>query len=407
MKRIIKPPYIFSALAVGGLFLGVMNMQFSPPAPPLFANLDNFVLFAQEEVTIEKDVQISSGNIGSNDKIDIEKDVIINGNLFADKITIDKNTTVNGNASFNKLKLHKEAQILGTQTKPVQLPIANLPEIPDFKVGTQDFKFVGSNNTLVAGNYRNIILEKDSRLTLTGGIYNIRKLELKENSTLIFSAVATLNIQSKLKGQKRASILPGQNLKPTDLVINYLGIRPKNEKEEKEDDDDEINSLHDDKEKKEYKDRKSGRPIVFGKNSLLNFKLLAPKAAVHIGESTILRGQIAAKKVKIGKGTIVSRKEGFIQENVFEEAILEEDGSRFFVNELILNLKDEATFLDAQNIADQIDGRIVGFIKTTNVYQIEVLVNTPEELETKIQFIRQLNNPLIEGVFRNYIFNIS
>ncbi len=382
-------------------------MQFSPPAPPLFANLDNFVLFAQEEVTIEKDVQISSGNIGSNDKIDIEKDVIINGNLFADKITIDKNTTVNGNASFNKLKLHKEAQILGTQTKPVQLPIANLPEIPDFKVGTQDFKFVGSNNTLVAGNYRNIILEKDSRLTLTGGIYNIRKLELKENSTLIFSAVATLNIQSKLKGQKRASILPGQNLKPTDLVINYLGIRPKNEKEEKEDDDDEINSLHDDKEKKEYKDRKSGRPIVFGKNSLLNFKLLAPKAAVHIGESTILRGQIAAKKVKIGKGTIVSRKEGFIQENVFEEAILEEDGSRFFVNELILNLKDEATFLDAQNIADQIDGRIVGFIKTTNVYQIEVLVNTPEELETKIQFIRQLNNPLIEGVFRNYIFNIS
>jgi len=171
---------IFSGLVFNGnLFAG---------EEPLFDSLDNFVLFAQEEIKIEQGVQISSGDLGSNKEINIEKDAIINGNLFAHEITIDKNATVNGNASFNKLKLHKDSQILGTQTKPIQLPIANLPEIPEFTIGIQDFRFEGQNNALSSGNYRDIILEKDSRLTLEGGIYNLNKLELKENSTLIFNA---------------------------------------------------------------------------------------------------------------------------------------------------------------------------------------------------------------------------
>ncbi len=400
MKKIIKSPHILFALVTGGLFIGALNIQFNNQ--PLFNNLGSFALFAQEEVKLEKDVQISSGDVGSNREIDIQKDAIINGNLFADRITLDKNTRINGNISFNKLKIEKDAQILGTQTKPVQLPIANLPEIPDFKVGTQDFKFVGSNNTLIAGSYRNIILEKDSRLTLTGGIYNIRKLELKENSTLIFSAVATLNIQSKLKGQQHVSILPGQNLKPTDLVINYLGIRPKNEKEEKEDDDDEVNANMDDKEKKDHKAGKIGRPVVFGKDSFLNFKLLAPNASVDIGESTILRGQIAAKKVKIGKGTVVSREEVFEKESD-PAKVVEDQGLKFIVNEIIVLFEDAATQNDIQQVADLVDGVIAGFVTTPKIVKIEVKTTTAQELNNKIQAIKDLNSPLITEVVQNLV----
>ena len=288
LKKRIKGNYhyIVSALAV----VGIAFVAFNSTNSSLFNNLDQFILFAQEEIKLEQGIQISSGDLGSNDKIDIEKDAIINGNLFADTISIDKNTTINGNASFNKIKIHKEAKILGTQTKPVQLPIANLPEIPEFQIGTQDFKFEGENNALITGNYRDIVLEKNSRLILSGGVYNLRKLELKDGAVLIFNASATLNIQFKLKGQKHVSILPGQNnIKPDDLIINYLGIRAKQEKEIKEDDDNEIESEMDDKEKKELKDWKIGRPVVFGKNSFLNFKLLAPKASVHIGEDSTIR----------------------------------------------------------------------------------------------------------------------
>ncbi len=222
------------------------------------------------------------------------------------------------------------------------------------------------------------------------------------------SGTGALNTMFKLRRHNHVFILPGANVIFDSLQINYLGLQDKRKWKLHEDDDKEIDEeFDDDDERKKNGKRKVRRPIIFGKESFLNFKILAPKASITIGQNTILRGQIVARKIKVGKGAVVSREETFEKENDFEEAILEEDGSRFFVNELIVNFKDEATFLDAQNIASQIDGRIIGFIKTTNVYQIEVLVNTSEDLEAKIQFIRQLNNPLIEDVFRNYIFNIS
>ena len=398
----VRPHHIISVLAFGGIVLAAVNFN----SQPLFQNTDNFVLFAQEEIKLEQGVQISSGDLGSNKKIDIEKDAIINGNLFADRISIDKNTTINGNASFNKLQIKKESEILGTQTKPIQLPIVNLPEIPEFTIGTQDFKFEGENNTLPSGNYRNITIEKNSKLILTGGTYNLNKLELKENSTLIFQAPITLNIQFKLKGQQRVSILPGQNLNPTDLAVNYIGIKSKKEKQQKEDDD-EIESEMDEKERKDLKDGKIGRPVVFGKDNFLNFKLVAPKAKVNLGDETTFRGQILAKEIKIGKGSVLSRAELFVKESDPKKVIIDQDNSRFLVNEIMVNFTDVATLLDAQNIANLVDGRIIGFIKSVNAYQIEVITDTPEELETKIQLVRQLSHPLVEGVFRNYLLNLA
>lgn len=391
--------YIISALAIVGITFAAMNFT----NPPLFQNTDNFVLFASEEIKLEQGVQVSSGDLGSNGEIDVEKDNIINGNLFADGITLDKNVTVNGNASFNKLKTHKETKILGTQTKPVSLPVANLPEIPDFQVGTQDFKFTGQNNTLIAGNYRDIVIEKNSRFTLTGGIYNLRKLELKENSTLIFNSPTTLNIQFKLKGQEHVAILPtNNNLKPTDLVINYLGIRPKNEKEEKEDDDEEINALHDDKEKKDHKEGKIGRPVIFGKNSFLNFKLMAIKAGVKIGEASTLRGQILARKVKVGEGAILSQKLEFEKESDLTK-IVEANGAKFLLNEIIILFENEVTENDIQVIASLVGGRVIGIIPMPKIYKIEVSTITVQELNNKIQIIKNLNSQLIIQVSPNFI----
>lgn len=392
----VEPYHIVSVLAIGGIIFAAANFS----GPPLFNNLDNFVLFAQEEIKLEQGTQVSSGDLGSNKEIDIEKDTIINGNLFADKITLDKNTIVNGNVSFNKLKIKEETQILGTQTKPVQLPIANLPEIPDFQIGTQDFKFEGQNNALASSNYRDITLEKNSKLILSGGTYNLRKLELKENSTLIFSAPTTLNIQFKLKGQNRVSILPGQNLKPQDLAINYIGICPKQDKEVKEDDDEEINALHDDKEKKDYKEQKIGRPIVFGKESFLNFKFLAPKASVKIGETSTVRGQILARKIKIEKGLILSRQEFFVKESD-PAKVVEDAGIKFIVNEIIVVFNNGVTIADVQQVASLVNGKITGFVSNPPTYKIELVTNSIEEIKFAIQTIKNSNNPLVVEVVQN------
>ncbi len=389
-----KKHHIISAFAIGGIAFVAFNFS----GTPLFGSTDQFVLFAQEEIKLEQDTQVSSGDVGSNGKIDIEKDIIVNGNLFADTITIDKNTSINGNASFNKLKLHKDSQILGTQTNRIQLPIANLPEIPEFQIGTEDFKLEGTTNTLPAGNYRNITLEKNSRLTLTGGIYNIRILELKGGAVLIFNAPTTINIQFKLRGYDKVSILPGLNQKPDDLKINYLGIKPKKEKDEQEDDDDEINLLHDEK---EYKDGKIGRPVIFGKNSFLNFKLLAPKANVYIEKESTVRGRIVAGKIKIGKDSILSLEQTGFKIAKPEDIITDPDGGVYPINEILVSLMPEATILDAQDIVASINGRVVGVVSSINLYQIEVSASTIQELENLINALR--TNPQIDGVFRNFV----
>ena len=382
LKKHVKDNYhyIISALAVGGIAFAAFNSTNSP----LFNNLDQFVIFAQEEIKLEQGVQVSSGDLGSNGKIDIEKDAIINGNLFADKITLDKNTIISGSVSFNKLETKKESQILGTQTKPVSLPIANLPEIPEFLIGTQDFKFEGKNNTLPAGNYRNVTLEKNSKLILAGGTYNINKLELKENSDLIFSAPTTLNIKKELKGQQHIAILQGNNnLKPTDLVVNYQG-----------------------KEEKAEEKSEGSKPIEFDKDSFLNFRLLAPKASVHIGEHSTIRGQILTRKVKMGKDGVVSRQTTFSKESNPDKIVTDNSGDKIIVNEIVLVLSQDATLSDAERIAAVANGRITAIVSSINLYKIEVNATTVAELNNLIKHIQNLNDPKVEIITTNNVVDL-
>src|SRR3989338_1621365 len=105
-----KPHVSLSALVLGGT-LFAFSGGVHQPLPPT----DPFVLFATESLTLEQDTQVSSGDLGSNGSLAIDKNVLVTGDLFAKIITIDKNTVVNGNASFNNIKLHKESQILGAQ----------------------------------------------------------------------------------------------------------------------------------------------------------------------------------------------------------------------------------------------------------------------------------------------------
>lgn len=371
MKKFVtrNKTYIFPAALVLIAGIGFFTFSLGQSSQPLFNNLDNFVLFAQKEIKLEKGVQVSSGDLGSNREISIEKDSIINGNLFADKITLDKDVIINGDISFNKLKTKKETQILGTQTKPVSLPIANLPEIPDFQTGEENFKFEGKDNTLASGTYGKITLEKDSRLMFLDGIYNIERLELKKNATLIFSQPTTLNIKSKFTGRENVSIFPGQNLKPDDLTVNYRGKKEK---------------------------------IEFGKNSFLNFKLLAPESDVRIGEATILRGQILARKIKIEKDAVLSSDEAFIKDTDLNK-IVTVNGEKFVVNEIIMVMQEGTEFLDVLEIIEPVQGIITGFVPEPQIYKIEVSANTAEELDSVINIIKDQQSPLILHIIKNLV----
>jgi hypothetical protein len=399
LRKHPKTPALLTALMFGGVSFAAVH---GLPNPPLFSNTDNFVIFAEQSLSFEEGATISNGDVGTNNTLNIGKDAAINGNLFADKIEIAKGTTINGNASYNKIS--NKGEILGTKTKHVSLPIANLPTVQSFTIGTEDKTFAGNANTLPAGNYKNIVLQKDSTLTLSGGTYNLNILDLREHSTLIFTAETTLNVQFKLRGRDNISILNGQNAKPRDLHINYVGTFPKQIKNEKQDDETEVTAFLDTQEKADCKNQKIGRPIVFGKNSFLNFTLIAPKANVIIGKDGTMRGQVLARKARIGRNGIVSREETFEKESDPTKIVTDTDGTMFFSNEIIVLFADEATDSDMQKVATLIGGKISGIVPVPKITKIEIPTATIQGLRNKIQQIKNMNNPLMLDAGENVIF---
>ncbi|OGY99597.1 MAG: hypothetical protein A2945_03045 [Candidatus Liptonbacteria bacterium RIFCSPLOWO2_01_FULL_52_25] len=398
IRRKVKKHHILSTFALGAVALAAFNFT----RAPLFNSLDRFVLFASDNIQLAHEVQVSSGDFGSNKTIDIQKDAIINGSFFADTIVIGKSTQVNGNVAANRLKLSASSTIFGSTSSSVSLPIANLPQVPAFTVGTQDFTFTGATGTLPAGSYRTITIAPSSTLTLSGGIYRLRALDLKDNATLIFNAPTTLNIQFKLKGKDNISILPGLNLKPDDLKINYLGMRPKNDKTT-EDDDGEIASLLDQQETKDLKAGKIGRPIVFGKDAFLNFKLLAPRANVHLKDNTTLRGRVLAKKIEVGRDSILSREDFFSKESDLAQVVEDQNGAKFVINEVIVLFEDGTTLNDFIFVANSFGARPTGFLSTLLMGKLEVSAASIEELDIIINQIRNSEIPTIKDAFSNVI----
>ena len=403
MLALLKNPRIFTPL----LLLSAAGFAFSGlhTTPPLFFTVDKFVLFGSEGVALDDGVQISSGDIGSNKELTVKENGMVNGNLFADKITLSASTTISGNASYNTLKINKTAQILGVTTTPVQLPIANLPLFSDITSATQDITITGTSTTLTAGNYRNITISGSSTLTLSGGIYNTRSLELKDNSTLIYTASTTMNIQRALKGGKNISILNGLNLTPDQLTINYRGFTLKsdnNTHDQWDEDNDALSSFESDQERNDEQSGKIGHPAIFGDNAFLNFRLIAPLANVTIGKGSVLRGQVIVRRVRVGRGAVVSREDIFAT-TPDKTKVVTEGNMHFLSNEIVLLLAGGGTPSDARIIARSVNGRISGNIPEINLYKIEVNTETSAELQSLVQGILNTNNPLILGVTLNFL----
>ena len=359
----IKPHYIISAVVLSGLFFATLSFN----NQPLFSNLDQFVLIAEDKIELLDNVQVSSGDLASNQEIRIRQNNIINGNLFTNQIRIDATSTINGNASFNQLEIDLTSKILGSTTTPVSLPIVNLSQITAFQPEEQKI-IITQDQTINPGNFDEIQVQPNITLTLNPGTYNINKLELLNNSKLLFSASTTINIQKELVIKEKILISQTINIPSTDFQINV----------------------------QEDKD------IQIGKDSLLSLKLLAPNSQVELGQRITFRGQILAREVRVGEDSILSRQDFFSKESDSTK-IVEDQEIKFIVNEILVLFKDEATQADAQQVANLINGRIIGFIPTPKVFKFEVLTLTPQELLNKIQIIKNSNNPLIVEVVQNLV----
>ena len=123
---------------------------------------------------------------------------------------------------------------------------------------------------------------------------------------------------------------------------------------------------------------------------------------MHIGKESTLRGAVLARKIKVEKGTVVSREETFVKESD-PAKVVEEQGIKFVVNEIVVLFADNATFADVQAVAELVSGTITGFIPNPPTYKIEVRVSDATELNSLITSIKNSSNSLVIEAVPNFI----
>ena len=377
----------------------------SHATPSLFLNTDQFVLFATDKVTLDAEVQVSSGDLGSNSELILDKNVLVSGDLFADKLTLGASSTVNGNVAYNKLKKANTAMVLGVSSTTLRLPIATLGSAPEFSTARDNVNPINSRMTLPAGTYRDVTLRKNIRMTLSGGVYTFRSLQLEDGAMLLYTASTTVNIQRALKGSKNVSILPLLAQQTGTLTVNYRGFKFSNENnrhDEWDDDRDAHGCFDDDNERNEWSRGKVAQPVVFLEGAFLNFTLNAPSANVLIGKNSTVLGQVLAKKIWVTKGGVLSRKEAFVTKPD-QTKIVTEGNTHFFVNEIIVQLVPTASTADANIVARSVGGRVVGVITLLHLYKIEVQTSNSAGLRSLIQQIIDTHNPVVTSVTLNFL----
>ena len=422
--RNVKPHHIISGLAIGGLFLATLNFN----TQPLFTDLNQFVLVAEDRIHLAGDVQVSSGDLAANGEIAIAGSNIISGNLFSDEIKIAGGTQINGDASFNELKLTQNSEILGITSTPISLPVIELPDIPDFIPGNQDL-VIQEDQVISPGSFNKLEVKEGVTLTLNPGTYNLNELALRESSKLLFSSTTIINIKEELKINKRVLISQTTDIPSTDLIVNLSSqgraqrltssLADSSERSRGKSSDNRSQGPPEDKpaRKPETKPKPQSRPaphrgsasktpvsvvkpITIGEDSLISFKLVAPGSKVHLGNRVTFRGQILAEEIKVGEGSILSREKEFEKESD-PTKIVEDGGIKFVVNEIVILFKEGATINDLLVIADFVGGQATGFLPDLEMGKIEVSTQTVEELNNLIDLIRSSGNPLIEEILPN------
>lgn len=385
MKKIIgqiKPRYFFYFLAGVFIFFAAFNLtsQFNPFAALSFNSnnhplrpIEEFVLFATDKVELSQDIQSLRGNIGSNEEIRILERSRINGDLFSNQIRLAEEVIINGNTLSKILRLDPTAKILGVSSTGISFPVAKIPEIPSFTHGEQDLKIPANQEiTLSPGNFRDLEIGENSRITFQPGIYNLRALKAGQNSRLILENGAVFNIAESLNIENDVSLFSKNNqIKPENILFQT----PANS------------------------------AINIGQNTNLTFRLIAPNANVQISQDSLIRGNIWARDIIVGEETVITRTTSFaIPSN--PQDIIQIGDLRVFVNSINVNFIDAATFEDAERIAQIINAKISSFGPTTNTYEFEILTRTKAELDAAVNQLRSLNDPKIEGVFRSYPFKL-
>ena len=181
------------------------------PAPPADAQVSSLPIqfsdvsiFATNSVRIDNGAQVTSGHVVVNNASPgptltpgVELGIHNNAHtptgydVVADSIQVSNGAVVGGKAFFNTLS--NSGTISGTQHTPLALPVFNpLPPFKSAPPGTVDVTVPnGTEQTLAAGNYRDITVQQNATLRIDQGVTNVRSITVSNAGKLLFLNLAS------------------------------------------------------------------------------------------------------------------------------------------------------------------------------------------------------------------------
>jgi len=150
--------------------------------------------------------------------------------LAADRMEFTTGASAN-NVFVNTLQLNGTAEVRGTKTTPLALPLnINVPPLPANATspcavsGVDVTVASGQTQSLPPGCYGNLQVSSGATLDLTGGTYVFRQVLIEPNAQLAASTSTTITVQQRFTTQLRSFVAPDSG-DAVDLTIYVAGTQ--------------------------------------------------------------------------------------------------------------------------------------------------------------------------------------
>ena len=219
--------------------------------------LGQFVVFSQDATWLRNGTTVVTGDVGANEPRDVsrrqhddndndddeddrrdgrQRDVTVH--IGASVKMLDPNSRVVGNVVqlLNKASvwdvlhnglINRRGIIRGDVTTPVALPYLAMPAFPTVSAGTQRVAVVKKKTlTLAAGSYGDVTVDEEGTLVLTGGLYQMRSLQVSEKARVVLRGASEVRILTELDTRAKAQIVLDQsvaNLSASQMVFFVAG----------------------------------------------------------------------------------------------------------------------------------------------------------------------------------------
>ncbi len=280
-------------------------------------DITSFSILATNSIWLKKN-SMSTGNIGVNDvtagpwvnmqaQLVVGKNVVIPAeiSLFSDSVKIKKDAVVNGSVFTNLLT--NKGTINGPTINPLALPLSDL--LPIFRSAVISPSAIdidvlnGQELVLAPGEYGDITVNKTGNLRFSGGVYHIRSIFAKRDSSLSFDAASEIRIEQSLRTKRAVFVGPsaGSNMNAEDIQFFVEG----------------------------FDDGSTPRTAKFGQSNTVTSHLYVPNGTIWLKKSTVASGAFFGKNVIVGQNTDVSEETGTSNPEVAAPIITPNGGSFF------------------------------------------------------------------------------